>query len=45
MRVIYTRFTGFLGRYPLAKAMLAYSIMWPTGNIIQQTVAGERWGM
>lgn len=34
----------FLTKYPLARGMLAYSITWPTGNIIQQTMDGKRWG-
>lgn len=44
MRVVLTRVTGFFHQYPLAKGMLAYSIMWPTGNIIQQSLTGKRWG-
>lgn len=31
-------------KYPLVKGMLAYSVTWPTGNIIQQTMDGKRWG-
>lgn len=31
-------------KYPVVKGMLAYSITWPTGNIIQQHLAGKRWG-
>lgn len=34
----------FLNKHPIVKGMLAYSITWPTGNIIQQTMAGKRWG-
>lgn len=33
-----------LTKYPLMKGMLAYSITWPTGNIIQQTMDGKRFG-
>lgn len=33
----------FLNKHPIFKGMLAYSITWPTGNIIQQTIAGKRW--
>lgn len=33
-----------LTKYPLAKGMLFYVITWPTGNIIQQTIDGKRWG-
>lgn len=31
-------------KYPIVKGMLAYSITWPAGNIIQQTMDGKRWG-
>lgn len=31
-------------KYPLVKGMFAYCITWPTGNIIQQTLDGKRWG-
>lgn len=34
----------FLTKYPLARGMLAYSITWPTGCLIQQTIDGKRWG-
>lgn len=33
-----------LTKYPLVKGMLFYVITWPTGNIIQQTIDGKRWG-
>lgn len=33
-----------LNKHPIVKGMLAYSITWPTGNIIQQTMDGKRWG-
>lgn len=35
---------GFLTKYPLAKGMLFYSVTWPVGNIIQQTMDGKRFG-
>lgn len=44
MRVVFGSVKRFFVRYPLAKGMLAYSIMWPTGNIIQQTIMGKNWG-
>lgn len=31
-------------KHPLAKGMLAYTILWPTGCLIQQTMSGKRWG-
>lgn len=30
-------------KYPIVKAMLAYSVTWPCGNVIQQTMDGKRW--
>ncbi|XP_031635633.1 mpv17-like protein [Contarinia nasturtii] len=33
----------FFTKYPLARGMLAYSITWPTGNLIQQTIDGKKW--
>lgn len=30
--------------HPLTRGMVAYSILWPTGSIIQQTLAGQKWG-
>lgn len=31
-------------KYPLTKGIAAYSITWPVGNIIQQTMDGKRFG-
>lgn len=30
--------------HPLTRGIVAYSVLWPTGSIIQQTLAGEKWG-
>lgn len=34
----------FFTKYPMARGVLAYSITWPTGNLIQQSIAGKRLG-
>ncbi|XP_058442677.1 mpv17-like protein [Malaya genurostris] len=33
----------FFNRYPVARGMLTYSLMWPTGCLVQQTIAGTDW--
>lgn len=33
----------FISRHPIVKGMIAYGVMWPTGNIIQQTIDGKTW--
>ncbi|XP_055618559.1 mpv17-like protein [Toxorhynchites rutilus septentrionalis] len=33
----------FLNRYPVARGMLTYSLLWPTGCLIQQSLAGTHW--
>lgn len=30
--------------HPMTRGMVAYSVLWPTGSIIQQTLAGQKWG-
>lgn len=30
--------------HPITRGMVAYSVLWPTGSIIQQTLAGQKWG-
>ncbi|GAB0094446.1 SYM1 [Sergentomyia squamirostris] len=30
-------------QYPVLRGMLAYSVIWPTAVIVQQTIAGKRW--
>ncbi|XP_063706801.1 mpv17-like protein [Culicoides brevitarsis] len=35
---------GFmLKKHPILKGMISYSIIWPTGSLIQQTIAGENY--
>ncbi|KAH8315155.1 hypothetical protein KR059_012117, partial [Drosophila kikkawai] len=31
-------------RYPIMRGMISYSLIWPTGSLIQQTVEGRNWG-
>ncbi|KAH8366623.1 hypothetical protein KR084_007380 [Drosophila pseudotakahashii] len=33
-----------VARYPIMRGMISYSLIWPTGSLIQQTVEGRRWG-
>lgn len=39
---------GQLGKtfttYPVVHGMLSYSIIWPTGSLVQQTLEGRSWG-
>ncbi|XP_055711217.1 mpv17-like protein [Phlebotomus papatasi] len=30
-------------QYPILRGMIAYSIIWPMGSLVQQTIAGRRW--
>ncbi|XP_059617242.1 mpv17-like protein [Phlebotomus argentipes] len=30
-------------QYPVLRGMIAYSVIWPTGSLIQQAIAGKRW--
>ncbi|XP_060663615.1 uncharacterized protein LOC133847898 [Drosophila sulfurigaster albostrigata] len=31
-------------RYPIVRGMISYSLIWPTGSLIQQTFEGKNWG-
>ncbi|XP_037942579.1 protein sym1-like isoform X1 [Teleopsis dalmanni] len=33
-----------LGKYPVVRGMISYSLIWPTSSVIQQTIEGKRWG-
>lgn len=39
---------GQLGKafttYPVVRGMLSYSIIWPIGSLVQQTLEGRSWG-
>lgn len=32
-------------KYPLLRGMLSYSLIWPTSALIQQAIAGKKWGI
>lgn len=31
--------------HPMARGMIAYSVLWPTGSLVQQTLSGKNFGM
>ncbi|XP_044731502.1 PXMP2/4 family protein 4-like [Chrysoperla carnea] len=37
------QFKIFTTKHPIVRGMISYSIIWPTSNIIQQTILGRRW--
>lgn len=30
-------------KYPIVRGMVSYAIVWPVGNLAQQSIAGKRW--
>ncbi|XP_017135583.1 protein sym1 isoform X1 [Drosophila miranda] len=42
--LLWQNFKVFLTRYPIARGMISYSLIWPSGSLIQQTFEGKRWG-
>ncbi|XP_016037668.2 protein sym1 isoform X1 [Drosophila simulans] len=42
--LLWQNFKVFVTRYPIVRGMISYSLIWPTGSLIQQTVEGRRWG-
>uniref|UniRef100_A0A336LKG7 CSON010383 protein n=1 Tax=Culicoides sonorensis TaxID=179676 RepID=A0A336LKG7_CULSO len=34
---------GVLANHPILKGIISYSVIWPTGSLIQQTIAGEEY--
>lgn len=42
--LLWQNFKVFVTRYPIMRGMISYSLIWPTGSLIQQTVEGRRWG-
>lgn len=30
-------------KYPIVRGMVSYAIVWPIGNLAQQSIAGKRW--
>ncbi|XP_065080077.1 mpv17-like protein [Ochlerotatus camptorhynchus] len=41
--MMFNRARVFLNRYPVARGMVTYSLLWPTGCLIQQSVTGTKW--
>ncbi|EAT47267.1 AAEL001625-PA [Aedes aegypti] len=41
--VLLNRARLFLNQYPVARGMVTYSLLWPTGCLIQQSVTGTHW--
>lgn len=33
----------FIKKKPIIRGILAYAVIWPTSNILQQTINGRRW--
>lgn len=42
--LLWQQFKTFVTRYPIARGMISYSLIWPTGSLIQQTFEGKNWG-
>nr|XP_016938766.1 uncharacterized protein LOC108016591 isoform X1 [Drosophila suzukii] len=42
--LLWQNFKAVVARYPIMRGMISYSLIWPTGSLIQQTVEGRRWG-
>ncbi|XP_016947985.1 uncharacterized protein LOC108023224 isoform X1 [Drosophila biarmipes] len=42
--LLWQNFKVLIARYPIMRGMISYSLIWPTGSLIQQTVEGRRWG-
>lgn len=43
LRLMFSRAQVFLNRYPVARGMVTYSFLWPTGCLIQQSLVGTHW--
>ncbi|KAH8415351.1 hypothetical protein KR222_004973 [Zaprionus bogoriensis] len=41
---LWQRFSTLVTRYPIARGMISYSLIWPTGSLIQQTFEGKKRG-
>lgn len=42
--LLWQNFKALVTRYPIMRGMISYSLIWPTGSLIQQTVEGRSWG-
>ncbi|CAD7090084.1 unnamed protein product [Hermetia illucens] len=38
-----TNLRAFLSKRPLVKGMVAYTVLWPTSSLVQQTIEGKTW--
>lgn len=43
MSGVMSKFGQVWSRHPVLRGMVAYATLWPTGCLIQQTIAGKRW--
>lgn len=41
MRVIFGKFREVTQKYPIVRGMASYTIIWPTGSLLQQKIAGN----
>ncbi|XP_053987326.1 mpv17-like protein isoform X3 [Hylaeus anthracinus] len=41
MRVIFGKFREVSQKYPIVRGMASYTIIWPTGSLLQQKIAGN----
>ncbi|XP_076674585.1 mpv17-like protein [Andrena cerasifolii] len=41
MRVIFVKFREVSQKYPIVRGMASYTIIWPTGSLLQQKLAGN----
>ncbi|XP_017774365.1 PREDICTED: PXMP2/4 family protein 4-like [Nicrophorus vespilloides] len=39
---VFSRFRAFIRLYPMTRGMLSYAAIWPTSNLIQQTIVSGR---
>lgn len=44
MSGIFSKFVKLMKKYPLFRGMVAYSIIWPSSSLIQQTCEGRTLG-
>uniref|UniRef100_A0A1L8D9C2 Putative conserved plasma membrane protein n=1 Tax=Nyssomyia neivai TaxID=330878 RepID=A0A1L8D9C2_9DIPT len=43
MRTFFKKLKLVTSQYPILRGMIAYSVIWPTSSVIQQSIAGKRW--
>ena len=42
MSLVYRSVVNFSRKHPISRGMLAYAILWPTSNIVQQALIRQR---